>query len=1017
MKKRNTKRALLTSVLSLLLCCSMLIGTTFAWFTDSVESGNNIIKSGNLDIELEYWNGTQWVDVSGKSDILTNTLWEPGVTEVAYLRVANAGSLALKYQLGINIISEIEGVNAAGEVFKLSDYIQFGVVENVNGETGAYATREAAVAAVTGAEKISAGYTKASSMTAGQELYLALVVYMPTSVDNKANHNGTNVPEINLGINIFATQVEAENDSFGDDYDEDAWMPEMQVYSAQDLQAAINNGENNLVLMDDIVLSEAIVIPAAEASTFALRATPVPVKIDLNGKKITIETAYNDADPSANSAVVNYGNVILCGNGSVKAANNYTIRNYGAMVIDGITVENGVMNFSDLTVESGNISNSRSGKHAIYGNNASLTINGGTFHNGNPGNATIFSYGGKAVFNGGEYSIADGTATLGWTSCLIDAQNNAEYTVNDGVFNGEFRDYNKNTTIYGGTFTHASVKNFLAEGYKVSQNDNGVMSVVPAIQSVEDLQNAVNNAANGDTILLVTDIESADGILITDKKITIDLNGNTFTVSEGASTNNRNFKIVGNSEVTIKNGTLIAQGDITSGAYGTVRTEGSAKVVLDGLKLYSYRGYGLNVKANTGTSITINNTEIYAKYSGGVEAAGGEITLNNVVIDQQGVYSGAAWCSVAIGVNGGGKVTVNSGTYTAATIATDSNAAQGTWVAYVMSSGGNLVINGGTFNGNVAQTASEANACGLICADRAAVVDIYGGTFNCNGAILDMRNNVGTQPNPVATLYGGTYSANPTVSGLYSSNLIKVATNYKVAQNENGTWSVVFDGVAVSDAAELEAALAAGENILLTKDITYDAGISLAEGVILNGNGHKITYVGAEGYNLVKMDTGAQLLNVNLENYRVRTESTANGTVTLENVVIVMDNDLTGLDISRGAGVAKLLNVTCKSITDEAHLNPETTVQVDYTPYGDVLLGGAWALEATNCEFGSLHGWNTRNGSSVSLNNTTATVFRMHYWSGRTLYIDGVETAWSESGAIPVAHDVGGCWSVQPAFK
>ena len=216
---KSTKKALLMSVLSLVLCFSMLLGTTFAWFTDSVTSANNIIKSGNLDIELEYWTGTEWKTVEGASDILTNTLWEPGVTEVAYLRVANAGSLALKYQLGINIVSEIAGVNAAGETFKLSDYIQFGVVENVNGKTGAYATREDAVKAVSAAKKISAGYTKAASMTAGQELYFALVVYMPTEVGNVANHNGINIPEINLGINVIATQVAAEEDSFDKYYD------------------------------------------------------------------------------------------------------------------------------------------------------------------------------------------------------------------------------------------------------------------------------------------------------------------------------------------------------------------------------------------------------------------------------------------------------------------------------------------------------------------------------------------------------------------------------------------------------------------------------------------------------------------------------------------------------------------------------------------------------------------------------------------------------------------------------
>ena len=83
-KTKSTKSALMLSALAILLCVSMLVGSTFAWFTDSVESNNNIIKSGNLDIELEYWNGTDWVDVQGKSDVLTNTLFEPGVTCVSY---------------------------------------------------------------------------------------------------------------------------------------------------------------------------------------------------------------------------------------------------------------------------------------------------------------------------------------------------------------------------------------------------------------------------------------------------------------------------------------------------------------------------------------------------------------------------------------------------------------------------------------------------------------------------------------------------------------------------------------------------------------------------------------------------------------------------------------------------------------------------------------------------------------------------------------------------------------------
>ena len=220
-KTKSTKRALLTSALALIMCVSMLVGSTFAWFTDSVTSGNNIIKSGNLDIELEYWNGTEWKDVKGASDILKNNLWEPGVTEVAYLRVANAGSLAFKYQLGINILKEVEGTNQAGEKFRLSDYIMFGVVEGVEKDTYAEtdAGRAEAIADVAAAKKIYEGYTKASTMESGNELYLALVVYMPTTVGNVANHNGTDIPQIDLGINVFATQYTKENDSFNDQYD------------------------------------------------------------------------------------------------------------------------------------------------------------------------------------------------------------------------------------------------------------------------------------------------------------------------------------------------------------------------------------------------------------------------------------------------------------------------------------------------------------------------------------------------------------------------------------------------------------------------------------------------------------------------------------------------------------------------------------------------------------------------------------------------------------------------------
>ena len=56
MKKRNTKRSLIASIMSLVLCITMLLGTTLAWFTDSVSSGVNRIQAGNLDAEVTHTN-------------------------------------------------------------------------------------------------------------------------------------------------------------------------------------------------------------------------------------------------------------------------------------------------------------------------------------------------------------------------------------------------------------------------------------------------------------------------------------------------------------------------------------------------------------------------------------------------------------------------------------------------------------------------------------------------------------------------------------------------------------------------------------------------------------------------------------------------------------------------------------------------------------------------------------------------------------------------------------------------
>ncbi|MBE6634011.1 MAG: hypothetical protein E7620_06690 [Ruminococcaceae bacterium] len=231
---KQTKKALLTSVMALFLCFTMLLGTTYAWFTDSVSSANNIITAGNLDVELEYYDGSKWVPVTETTNVFEeNTLWEPGHTEVVYLKVSNLGTLALKYNLAVNVAGEVAGTNVKNESFKLSNVVEYQVIDLIVNDTTpfqAYADREAALAAVTAPAKLASAYSKVSYIAAkGDAQYVAMVVYMPETVSNEANYKtGTTAPSLNLGIRLFATQNTVEEDSFNENYDIAApWVGEI----------------------------------------------------------------------------------------------------------------------------------------------------------------------------------------------------------------------------------------------------------------------------------------------------------------------------------------------------------------------------------------------------------------------------------------------------------------------------------------------------------------------------------------------------------------------------------------------------------------------------------------------------------------------------------------------------------------------------------------------------------------------------------------------------------------------
>ena len=230
-KVGGTKRALLTSVLALVLSLAMLAGSTFAWFTDTASTGVNRIVSGNLDVGLQYWGVGEdgkktWLTAENSEELFDkNALWEPGYTQIVYLKVKNNGNLALTYAMQITPVHETVGVNVDGEEFKLSDYIKFGwTTFTADGDGAPVALdREAAQTGVGDGAQLGTTLHRqaAEPMEAGAEEMVALVAWMPENVGNEANYS-TVQPTIELSLKVLATQAAVESDSFDKTYDKDA---------------------------------------------------------------------------------------------------------------------------------------------------------------------------------------------------------------------------------------------------------------------------------------------------------------------------------------------------------------------------------------------------------------------------------------------------------------------------------------------------------------------------------------------------------------------------------------------------------------------------------------------------------------------------------------------------------------------------------------------------------------------------------------------------------------------------
>ncbi len=246
MAKRKTVLSAARSLLLAVLCLGLLVGTTFAWFSDEAKTGDTKITAGNLDVELYHVKPETVTDHGGVSsgelgekfgadeqlfDIPESFLWEPGVMwKSEPFAVKNEGTLTLQYTLTVKVEKDPE---YTGEL-DLSERVKMKFAPAPSEDSTPVAdTQEARKEYWDDLGEGSASAHGILRPGLNSSAYIAVLYWEPadsTSVDdfeanpdNKFNlgaeeyENGA--PSVIFSLDVFATQYPDEEDSFGPDYD------------------------------------------------------------------------------------------------------------------------------------------------------------------------------------------------------------------------------------------------------------------------------------------------------------------------------------------------------------------------------------------------------------------------------------------------------------------------------------------------------------------------------------------------------------------------------------------------------------------------------------------------------------------------------------------------------------------------------------------------------------------------------------------------------------------------------
>ena len=685
---KNTKRALLSSVLALFLCFAMLLGTTYAWFTDSVTSGSNIIQSGTLDVDLVDEQGNsmegQIIEFVAKDGRAQDAiLWEPGCTyETEPVYVVNKGNLGLKYNILVNGI--------VGDA-KLLEVIEWTVT-------------------IDGVEIDM--YTYENKLLAGEK---SGAIVLTGHMKETAGNEYMNLTASGISISVFATQLTSENDSFDNQYDKDATYYDALATTTEELEAALVAGKK---------------IIGIKGAAVELAAESAGKNRDMNG--VTIVGASDDATLTVTGTGGGLDNINLK-NIKVVDSTFYTSEN-GENAWEFTYLELGGINtFVNVAFDDGIMSD---GPMSTF---VDCTFSGHNNDSSAHGTTTMYGawvYNGKATFTGCYFSGTRGLKVCDQyagevSNVVVDACVFGPLSEKPGLAIDDREESSFNIVIKNSYFIDCQAGD---QNEYIYETDNYVPvlenNTIVANGTVVATAEALNAVTNGENVFLATDIDivntDANNQMFIEATGELNFNGigNTISVSgSNPSEGNHNyvsFLPPAGTSAKVENVTVTGEGFVEVGDY--------------------FRGGG---------SYTVNNVTVKDLVStlangdkGFTLACGfahyGNATLNDCVMTgTTNMIDGAM--PVDLGCVNGTTTVINRGEY--GTIYCWSNAVvtlDGAEVdtLYIAPISGNITIKAGTHIGTInvdygtkSTYATAANLAKIVIEDG-AIVDtiVYNGT-------------------------------------------------------------------------------------------------------------------------------------------------------------------------------------------------------------------------------------------------------------------------------------------------